>query len=275
MRFTKMEGCGNDFLIVDAADLPPQADLSTVGRRLCDRRLGVGADGLIVVRPAEGGAHYRVEFINATGLPAEMCGNGARCVARYAADRGLAPSHHAFETVAGLIRAEVACHRVCVELTEPRDLTLDRRITLDGADLLLDTIDTGVPHAVIWTDDVERADVERLGPRIRYHAAFAPRGTNVNFAQVLGDGLTLRTYERGVEAETLACGTGSAAAAILACRRGVERSGILAPPVRVRTRHGAELTIDFADHDGRIHHVRLTGPTTYICRGEICPNLLA
>jgi len=270
LSFTKMAGCGNDFLLVEAADLAPATDLSELGRRLCDRQCGIGADGLIVLQPPVGpGADYRVAIVNASGLPAEMCGNGARCVARYVHDRGLAGATHAFETPAGLIRAEVGeGGQVRVELTEPTAICLNRRIDLDGAVIRLDTVDTGVPHAVMWVEAVERADVGGLGPRLRHHPAFA-HGTNVNFVEVADAGLAVRTYERGVEAETLACGTGSAAAAILGHLR-----GYVDPPVRVRTRHGAVLVIDFAVEDERIRRVTLAGPTTYICRGQVCAEIL-
>ncbi len=282
MHFTKLAGCGNDFIIVDAAEIPSGVDLSTLGRTLCDRRNGIGADGLIVVAPPDrapmprGGAAapadgiaYSVTIINAGGLPAEMCGNGARCLARYAHERGLAPREHAFATAAGIIRARVGPDAVQVDLTEPSHAVLRRRIELNGAEIEVDTIDTGVPHAVVWVEDVDAVDVARLGPGLRWHTAFQPRGVNANFAQVVEGGLALRTFERGVEAETLACGTGSAAAAILGHRR-----GLVSPPVRVRTRHGAWLTIDFGVEGDRIGNVRLIGPTTRICRGEVDPELL-
>lgn len=270
LRFTKMHGCGNDFILVERGEVALGADLRELGRRLCDRRCGVGADGLIVVQPPLESGHYRVTIINAGGLPAEMCGNGARCVARYAVDLGLAPAEHRIETAAGLVHAAVGEDGVTVELTEPGEARFDRRIALESGEIAVDAIDTGVPHAVIWTEHLAEAEVERLGRQVRHHPAFAPRGTNVNFAQVAADagsgvGLAVRTYERGVEAETLACGTGSAAAAILGALR-----GLVHPPVRVRTRHGAELTIDFQRDGDHVRHVRLAGPATYVYHGEVC-----
>lgn len=266
-RFTKMTGCGNDFIIIERVQLSPNLDLSALGRIVCDRRLGIGADGLIVIGPGNGDAQYGVVIINAMGLPAEMCGNGARCVARYCYERGLAPANHCFDTVAGEIQARVEPGQVRIRLTDPGPAEFDRQLQLDSESVMVDAIDTGVPHAVRWVDDIEAAPVERLGPLIRHHPAF-PRGTNTNFAQIEAGGLALRTFERGVEAETLACGTGSAAAAILAYRR-----GHVQPPVRVRTRQGSALTIDFRDEAGIIRDVWLIGPTTTICRGELSAEL--
>lgn len=264
IAFTKMEGCGNDFILIEDQDEALGADLSTLGRALCERTTGIGADGLIVIRADEEPAAYRVVIINASGLSAEMCGNGARCVARYAILHGLAPQRHQFRTEAGLISAELVGDEVRVGLSPPGPIALNQTLELDGRRWTLDCVDTGVPHAVVWTEQpLEDIDVPRLGSALRHHRFF-PKGANINFVARESGDLRIRTFERGVEAETQACGTGSAAAALLAHARGYAAS-----PVRVHTRHGGVLTISIDARRDAPAVLHLTGPANVVFTGQL------
>lgn len=254
--FTKMHGAGNDFILVDDRALTfPIADAAFI-ERICARRTGIGSDGILLIQPSET-ADLRMRFINPDGHEVEMCGNGARCFARRAFDLGAVPEQMAIETVAGTIRAEILGEQVRLTLTDP----MDWRMGLDaGLERPVDFVNTGVPHVVARVDDLETLDVPATGRRLRYHDLFAPDGTNANFVKVEADGtLSLRTYERGVEAETLACGTGATAAAVVAARQGwVEL------PVAVHCAGGYDLTIDSGAGG-----TTLSGGATTVFEGEI------
>jgi len=268
LSFYKMSGAGNDFIVADNRDLK----LGEEGRSqwiaaLCRRRLSVGADGALLIEPAQGQGHFRMRYYNSDGGEAESCGNGARCIARFALHVGAAPPRMKFETLAGLYTAEVLEDgQVEIGMTDPTDLRLG--VALDFPDrpsVPVDHLNSGVPHAVAWVDDVESLDVERLGRAIRRHPAFAPAGANANFVQTLSaQSLRIRTYERGVEGETLACGTGCVAAAALGALRGRVK-----PPVAVLTRGGATLTISFERDGERLAHIRLRGEARFVYRGEL------
>ena len=234
--FSKMHGAGNDFIVADDRLESFPLHNTEWMREICSRRTGVGSDGILLVQPS-GFADFRMRFINPDGHEVEMCGNGARCIARFAFDRGAAPSDMRIETVAGIVRAEVRDEVVTLQLTEPKDTRLDLETGLEWP---IDFVNTGVPHAVAWVDDVSAVDLQKIGRLIREHALFAPNGTNANVAVVEADGsLRMRTYERGVEAETLACGTGAVAVAVLAAGRGWVKL-----PVAVHCAGGYDLVID-------------------------------
>ncbi len=252
----KMQGSGNDFVVLDnrALQLAPD-EMPAWARAVCRKAFGVGADGLIFLdtTPPGVGADYIWHFYNADGSRAEMCGNGSRCAARLAHELGLAGRTHVLGTDAGPIKAEVLpdLDLVKVQLTPHHDLRLDIDLTLEPsfqeASAQLEStpsweahfVNTGVPHLVVFSPDVAALDVQDLGRRFRYHPRFAPSGTNVNFIQVQDrENLLLRTYERGVEGETYACGTGAAAAALIAHSLG--RTG---PEVNIRTSGGELLGI--------------------------------
>lgn len=236
ISFYKMHGAGNDFIVVDDRALRfPIADAAFI-ERICERRTGIGSDGILLLQPSEI-ADLKMRFINPDGNEVEMCGNGARCFARLAFDLGAAPEQMAIETVAGTIRAEILGDQVRLTLTDP----VDWRMGLDaGLARLVDFVNTGVPHVVARVDDLENLDIQASGSQIRHHDLFAPDGTNANFIKVETDGtLSVRTYERGVEAETLACGTGATAVALVA-----ERQGWVQLPVAVHCAGGYDLTID-------------------------------
>jgi diaminopimelate epimerase len=262
--FSKINGSGNDFLLIDNRDgIMEGIDRPVFVSKVCDRARSVGADGVILIEPSRT-ADFRWDFYNADGSRAEMCGNGGRCAARFAAARKIAGREMSFETTAGIIHAAVSGRRVKLQMTRPAGLAVDRELTLAGRRYVYSFLDTGVPHAVLFVPDVDRADVAGVGRGFRRHRAFAPRGTNVNFAQPRDGALWVRTYERGVEGETLACGTGAVASAILAAVRGVAE-----PPVSVRTSGGEMLTVHFDAGRKDFGEVYLEGDTSWSCDGRM------
>ncbi len=263
--FVKMSGTGNDFIIIDHRRpvIQPEA-MAEFAALVCRRKFSVGADGLILIEDSEQ-ADFRWRFFNADGSLAEMCGNGARCAARFAYMHGIAPARMRFETIAGIIEASVADINVAIRMTPPKDLQLHRTIEVEGEELDLHSVDTGVPHAVCFVDDVDSTDVRGLGSRIRHHQTFMPAGTNVNFVGDTDRGLKVRTYERGVEDETLACGTGATAAAFIAAL-----TGRAASPAHIITTGGDTLTISFdLIGDTGADNVFLKGPAHVIYKGEL------
>ena len=274
--FVKMSGTGNDFIIIDHRKpiLAPEA-MADFAAKVCRRKFSAGADGLILIEDSSE-ADFQWKFFNADGSVAEMCGNGARCAARFAFLQGIAPAEMRFATLAGIIEASVSEKDVAVKMTDPVNLKLDQHITVDGKEYTIHSIDTGVPHAVLFVDDIEQTDVRTLGRFIRHHQAFMPAGTNVNFVQWQGDALKVRTYERGVEDETLACGTGAAASAIIAALLGQAAS-----PVNIITSGGDRLTILFdikegveKSAEGAVQNVFLKGPAHTIYSGELVAEAL-
>lgn len=224
--FVKMHGSGNDFVLIDNRTLKlPQAQMALWAQKICPTAFGVGADGLIFLQdaPSGSGLDYIWHFYNADGSRPDMCGNGSRCAAWLAHEIGLAERDHVFGTDAGPIRAQVntAQGTVKVQLTPPHSLALDTEIMVEGKPYTVHFVNTGVPHAVVFSDEVDAVDVLALGRAMRMHEHFAPEGTNVNFVQVKDScRMLLRTYERGVENETYACGTGAAASALIAAKLG-------------------------------------------------------
>jgi diaminopimelate epimerase len=269
--FVKMSGTGNDFILIDHRTpiLAPEA-LAHFAAKVCRRKFSVGADGLILIENSSE-ADFQWQFFNADGSVAEMCGNGARCAARFAFLQGIAPAEMRFSTLAGIIEASVSEKDVAVKMTDPFGLKMDQRIMVEDQEYTVHSIDTGVPHAVVFVDDINQTDVRTLGSLIRHHQIFMPAGTNVNFAQRQGDTIKVRTYERGVEDETLACGTGAAACAIIAALLDQAAS-----PVNIITSGNDQLTIVFdlqkEEEDGqdiRIKNVFLKGPAHTIYSGEL------
>lgn len=254
--FTKMHGAGNDFIMIDDRALEFPIDDRRFIECICSRRTGIGCDGILLIQPSAT-ADFRMRFINPDGGEQDMCGNGARCIARLAFERGIAPARMDIETAAGMVQAEVQGDLVCITLTDPTDIRLRLSASLEWN---VDFVNTGVPHAVAWIDDVESINLLESGRILRYHELFEPNGTNANFARVEADGsLTMRTYERGVEAETLACGTGAAATAVLAAERGWVNF-----PVTVHCAGGHNLVIDSVR--GR---TTLTGKAEVVFDGEV------
>ena len=265
MEFWKMSGSGNDFILIDNRDgRVSEEALGPLAERACRRRASVGADGLIAVVESEQ-YDFGWRFFNADGGEAEMCGNGGRCVARFACLKGIAGEKMTFETLAGPISAEVNGRIVKVLMPDPSDFRKDIGLPREPGWGRVDFINTGVPHVVIQVEDLADHPVLEQGRSIRYHPLFSPQGTNANFVKVLGnDALEVRTYERGVEDETLACGTGSIASALTAAAGGLVRS-----PVRVRTRGGEDLRIYFDREGDLFSRVYLEGSTTLVYKARL------
>jgi diaminopimelate epimerase len=263
--FTKMSGSGNDFVIIDNRDpIIKQDQKRDFVSKVCSLKSSVGADGVIFVENSDK-ADFAWDFYNSDGSSAEMCGNGGRCVARYAVDKGIASENHSFETIAGIITAEVNGAMVKVKLTQPFDLKQGLSVELNGAELNVGSLNTGVPHAIVFSENVDEENVKEIGNGIRHHEVFAPAGTNVNLVEKKdGNALKIRTYERGVEDETLACGTGAVASSIIASCEGMVTS-----PVEVETRGGEILKVYFEDSNGSGYSAWLEGLTKTTFEGTI------
>lgn len=255
--FWKMHGAGNDFILVDDRALAfPAADTAFIAR-LCHRRRGIGSEGLLLIQPSAT-ADFRMRFFNPDGSAADLCGNGARCIARLAYEIGAAPADMRIETDAGPVRAEILSPLVRLHLPPPKDWRLNLSLVWNNAEISLHFVNSGVPHAVVVVEDLSAVDVAALGACIRRHALFAPAGSNADFVQIAGpDSLAIRTYERGVEAETLACGTGIVAAALVA-----EKLGLVRGPVNVVTAGGDLLEVSLAP-------LTLTGPAEHVFQGAV------
>ncbi len=263
-RFWKMHGAGNDFVLLDdRAREFPSTDRVLI-RRLCDRHHGIGSEGLILMQPSAPGA-LRMRFFNPDGSEAGMCGNGARCLARLACDLGAAVSPFTLDTAAGALRAEVLATDVRLHLPPPAAGRWRQSLDLGGRTIEAHWLDTGVPHAVVVVPEVETVDVAADGAAIRRHPAFAPAGANADFMAVTGpQSLAVRTFERGVEAETPACGTGITACALVA-----GWLGLVAPPVRVTCAHGDVIEVGFRRTPEGFEDVTLRGPAIYAFEGTV------
>ena len=264
LHFTKMNGAGNDFVMIDNRLGEYPLTRSQIAF-LCDRHRGVGADGLLAVEPARDGADFRMRYYNADGGEAEMCGNGARCFARFAGRLTGKCERISFETIAGIIVAELAGDRVRLTMSDPRDWRLGLKLAAASEPLTVHFVNTGVPHAVVVVDALESTPVVKLGAALRYHEAFAPNGTNANFIQQRdARTIAIRTYDRGVEDETLACGTGVVASALIFH----ELTGA-ASPVQVKVRGGDILEVGFTGSSGNYRDVTLTGPADFVFEGDV------
>jgi diaminopimelate epimerase len=264
LSFTKMAGAGNDFILADNRTGILKGDLGRFALRLCDRKRSIGADGLILVERSKK-ADVRMRILNSDGSEAEMCGNGIRCLAKFAADKRITGKQLSIETLAGLIRARVRGRIVKARMIEPKGLRLNFRIPMGGRQETVSFINTGVPHTVKVVRSLAQCPVNALGRAIRTHRHFAPRGTNVDFISFRsGNVIDIRTYERGVEDETLACGTGSVAAALVASRLKGLRS-----PVLVRTHGGEVLKIYFSRNGASFSDVYLEGAVDTYFEGRV------
>ena len=266
ISFTKMSGAGNDFVVIDNRGGEIEASAEFVAK-VCSRRVSVGADGLLLAEsphdPSE--ADFRMRYFNADGGEAETCGNGARCIARFAFLNGIAEEKMHFETLAGVYSAEMTGENVLLGLGDPRDIRLDFPLELTEGEAVASFANTGVPHAVRFMDEIDSIDVQTAGREMRYHKAFGQAGANANFVRVEGEQrLRTRTYERGVEDETLACGTGAVASAVTAALRGKAR-----PPVTVRVQGGFDLIVHFELNGGAASGIRLEGDARVVFTGEL------
>jgi len=265
LPFYKMQGSGNDFLLIDnRRNVLKGMNLRDLAVKVCDRHYSVGADGLIVIVSSKK-ADFKWRFFNADGSEAEMCGNGSRCAARFALLRKIAKKDLVFETLAGIIHAQVKKDTVKVQLPGASGLRMNIAVPLDSGLRMGHFINTGVPHIVYLSKDLNNEDVDRIGRTTRYHELFKPAGTNVNFIQIQGrHRIRIRTYERGVESETLACGTGSVAAALIAGSLGAASS-----PVEVLTRGGEKLAVSFERSGDGFNTIHLEGNAEVLCEGVL------
>jgi diaminopimelate epimerase len=265
LPFYKMQGSGNDFVLIDnRRNILKGMNPKDLAVKVCDRHYSVGADGLIVIVSSKK-ADFKWRFFNADGSEAEMCGNGSRCAARFALLNKIAKKDMVFETLAGIIHAQVKKDTVKVQLTGASGLRMNIAVPLESGLRMGHFINTGVPHIVYLSKDLNNEDVDRIGRTTRYHELFKPAGANVNFIQIQGrHRLRIRTYERGVESETLACGTGSVAAALIAGSLGAASS-----PVEVLTRGGEKLTVSFERSGDGFNAIHLEGNAEVLCEGAL------
>lgn len=258
--FTKIVASGNDFVIVGPSAGRPFGQSEKLAQKICDRKFGVGADGLLVLEKSKI-ADIRMRVFNPDGSEACMCGNGARAAALW-----LKSDKSKIQTKAGIIEAELRGQSVKIKLTEPKDIKLNMPLELNNRVLRANFINTGVPHTVIFVADVDKIDVFGLGRKIRYHKKFAPQGTNVDFVEVLSDkSIKLRTYERGVEDETLACGTGIVASALIT---NYQLPIANYQKINVHTRSGETLNVYFNRIENKFIDVWLEGKARIVCKGE-------
>jgi diaminopimelate epimerase len=262
IKIIKMNGSGNDFVMIDHREGQFEARLKDLASQICHRRFGVGADGLILIESSDI-VDFKMRIINADGSEAEMCGNGARCAVLFARDLGIVSESMMFETLAGVLGAEILDQDVvCIQMSNPLDRKDHVEIEDKGRLWDISYLNTGVPHAIIFVENVDKADLLGMGRLLRYHDYFQPEGTNVNILQVIDDSaIKIRTYERGVEDETFACGTGAVAAAIMAhVVKGLSK------PMTVMVK-GGQLKIDFEVHGDVIKNVTMEGSADKVFEG--------
>ena len=272
LTFAKMAGGGNDFVIIDHRE-GGIADPHDLTRRVATRRLSVGADGLILIEPSSR-ATFRMRYFNADGSLGEFCGNGTRCAARFAVLHGIAPAEPmSIETDAGIVDAEVAPEgEVTISLPPPRSFRPSRPLRVGDRTIHGSSLTVGVPHYVTFVErSLWEQDIESLGRAIRHHPEMQPAGTNVNFVTVRDAGaIEVRTYERGVEAETLSCGSGVVASVSVSLLAAKVRS-----PVSVLTRSGIKLKVSMTHDGGELRDVRLTGDARLIYRATLSTEALS
>ena len=272
MKFWKMNGAGNDFLVLNnLVEQLPQELFPQIAKTLCERHMSIGADGLMVVDAPTQGGDYKMLFFNSDGSMGEMCGNGARCICRYGYENGLAGETQTVETTAGIITGRRIDQRLYqIRLNDPTTIRQDLSVEIDGTAYpcaYVELGDPGLPHAVVpyaGLKDADENELRELGRKFRHHSAF-PRGANVNFYEVVGEDLIYeRTFERGVEDFTYACGTGTGSVvAILTLQGAVSGRSVKADMA------GGQLIIDIEKPNGRIENLYLTGPTNIVCKGEV------
>jgi diaminopimelate epimerase len=270
IQFTKMSGAGNDFVVIDNR-IGLVRDGERLAKIVCDRRWGVGADGLLLLERTEI-ADFRMMYYNADGSYGGMCGNGGRCISRFAVENGIAKSSHSFEALGYVYKSEVGRDKVLLSMKNPVNIRKNIVLRLGALRLKVHFIDTGSPHVVIPIAQMsarfkalEDIPVEQLGRKVRFHKLFSPDGTNVNFVYKNKDNsIRMRTYERGVEAETLACGTGSVACALIGSAIWKIHS-----PVKIIPLSGVELEVSFSVAYNAFSNVSLKGEAIATFQGEI------
>lgn len=261
MNFSKYSACGNDFVLIDNRKNHCPHN-STFIQKICERKLGIGADGVIFLENSQK-ADFKMRIFNADGSEAEMCGNGIRCLLRFIHQLGFDKNLYTIETFLRNLKIFLAGDLVGVDMGDPFDFQWNVSLPVDSKWLNVHYLNTGVPHTIFFTNDCDSMDLRSLGPKIRYHPQFSPKGTNVNLVQIEKDNtLSVRTYERGVEDETLACGTGVTAAAIAA-----SRMHGLSSPVKIKVKSGDQLQVSFNLKENEVTDVQMLGPAQHIFNG--------
>ncbi|MDR0622159.1 MAG: diaminopimelate epimerase [Deltaproteobacteria bacterium] len=270
-KFYKYSGHGNDFVIIDNwNNVVPEADLSKIAKLICRPKFGVCADGAVFIAAGPDEVDFAVRFFNSDGSEADMCGNASRCSAHLAHHVSIAPAEMSIKTKAGILEATVTDSTVSVLMPRIGKPEGAARVEIDGYCQTYYRINTGVPHAVAWVEDLEDVNVVKYGRAVRRHASFSPDGTNVDFVKVVSDNtLAVRTYERGVEDETLACGTGVTASAVLAASQKL----VTATSITVQTRGGEDLTVRYEGPAETPTKVFLEGPVRFTFTGQVESDL--
>ncbi len=262
--FAKLSGAGNDFVAIDNTRGRLQISWPAFARAVCERHYGVGADGLLVLAPSTR-ADFTMLYFNADGSTGGMCGNGGRCCVLFARENGIEHDDITFEAFGFLYRATFTGDGIRLAMKDPERIRRGVLVRAIAGRFLCHTVDTGAPHVVTFVDDLEEIDVVSAGRELRAHPEFMPEGTNVNFVKVVGkDTIAIRTYERGVEAETLACGTGSIASAVIAA---IEKGA--SSPVTVQSRGGEILRVGFAFDGQRISSISLEGHASIVFSSNV------
>lgn len=281
IKFCKLQASGNDFILIDRRRFlggKKKSFLAALARKICARKKGIGADGLLFIEPSKKYS-FKMRIFNADGSEAQMCGNGARCAALWYFIKNNSQSKELkFDTKAGVISASLresikvsknlTTAKIKVKITEPVGFREDLPVKVLGRKIKVNFINTGVPHLVIFVGNLESLDVEGIGRAARFNPLFRPEGANVNFVNIKGkNNIQVRTYERGVEAETLACGTGSVASALVYFLKTKRKS--LSKSIKVETRGGQTLTVSFNWQKGKIRDVWLEGRASFIYQGSL------
>lgn len=268
IKFTKMHGAGNDFVLIDdrKGDVPWEDYFLMAA--LASRRTGIGCEGIILVQSSDK-ADFQMRFLNPDGTEAELCGNGSRCVAAFANSIGAAGKNLTMETMCcGLVDAKIYDSGVCVWMPEPSRRDYGMSLNVGGEVIKGDFINTGVPHLVVQVPNVNEVDVKTLGRALRLHPVFEPEGANIDFVSFHAPSrMSMRTYERGVEDESGACGTGAVACAAVAVE-----SAEFTLPIKVKTPSGYDLVIDGDWRKHKCTGLTLTGPVKFVYEGEIDLN---
>jgi len=272
IRFYKLQASGNDFILINNYQLKIKEDkLKKIARKYCARKTGIGADGLLVIEPSKRG-NFKMRIFNADGSEAEMCGNGARCVVLWANSVRKIKNMTFFETKAGMIEAKIKERKnkgalISIKMTDPFDLKLEIPLVLEKRKIKVNYVNTGVPHTVIFVEGLEKIPIEEIGRKVRFHKRFLPQGTNVNFVEILRDDfIKIRTYERGVEGETFACGTGAVASAIITTKFLKSKNKRI--KINVLTKSEERLKVYFYQNKS-ITDVWLEGSVSLIYEGEV------
>ncbi len=271
IEFVKAVASGNDFIIINnsrnrKAEIAGQ--IVKLAKELCRRKFSAGADGLLLLEPSKK-ANFKMRIFNPDGSEVDMCGNGSRCAALYARQNKIVSAGQmTIETGAGNIEAEVKEDKVKIKLSRPHGLRLKFNLDINGQAQEVSYINTGVPHVVCFVQGLDGLDVEQTGKAIRYHPEFQPAGTNANFVEVLDKGhIKIRTYERGVEQETLACGSGSVAASIITCYQMQKKESLGKHKMKVDTQGGETLAVYFNSDKDKIDRVYLEGKAKIVYQG--------